>query len=492
MLIYSSILVLFLFLFIRYWRKFEIPGINPWLISSGLLIKILAGGIFLYIYSEHYGNGKLTDDAFVYMSESKILHDVSYHSTSDYFKLLFELGDEPALTAKYLNETKHWDAGEQALLNDAKNLLKVHSIIHFISFGTPFIHVLIMCFIGLLGTIFLTKALLKYTNLPPPYLFLLFLLFPGLLFWSSGLAKEPFVILGIGLILYGILNSFSVRKRTVLLIIGTMLLLMFKSYLLVVAIPSVLFFILHKTSRINRIWFALLITILILVILPMILTSTRDQAVHLLTRKQFDFNNIARGGLHVDAGNVFYYFQEEDLINVQIENDSVRVIHETRAMILQHGQMSDPVPIQLFPSDHKWPIYFQNKPANGMIEITPIKNSSTQLIKNIPEALVNVFFRPFPWDPGSKMKYLALIELVLFYSMFLILPFASKRLDEKGKLFLVSLTFFAVTLALLIGWTTPVLGAIARYRIPIMIVGICIFALKIDYNKIRIRWKNMR
>lgn len=492
MIIYSGILILLLFLLIRYWRKFHLLNVNPWIVPVGFLIKILAGFAFLYVYSFHYGNGELSDDAHVYMHESKIVHDVANESPSDYIKLLLELGDETQLTNKYLSKTEHWDAGEQALLNDAKNLLKVHSLIHFISFGSPVIHVIIMCLIGLIGTLYLTKALAPRSNLPTSYVFLIFLLFPGLLFWSSGLAKEPFVILGIGWVLYAISGNKSFNKSIFYTLLGAFILLMFKSYLLIVAIPGIMFYLGHRLLPQLKLWMVASGTILTITLITLALESPRNKVVHLLTRKQFDFNNIARGGLHVDAGDKFYYFTQKDLNKVKIKNDSVQVIIKTDAMILQHGQMSDPVPVILYPSQEKWPIYFQNDPAQGMIQTTPINNSTLQLIKNIPESLFNVFLRPLPWDPGSRMKYPAILELLIFYTIIFLSLIKPRDLDHKGKVLLIALLFFAISLALLIGWTTPVLGAIARYRIPIVIVGICIFIMKFDFNKIRFRWKNLQ
>ena len=119
--------------------------------SIAFLFKVAAGFCFLYIYTEHYGEGALSEDANQFMNESKILNNVFYDSPSNYFKFLFGINDTNELVQQYLQNTDHWDMGAQAIINDNRNILRVHSLIHFFSFNYVSIHILIMCFISLFG-----------------------------------------------------------------------------------------------------------------------------------------------------------------------------------------------------------------------------------------------------------------------------------------------------------------------------------------------------
>ena len=145
-----------------------------WLLPCGFLIKVAVGLYFLYIYTQVYGKGTLSADAGAFMSESKILNQVFYNSPLDYFKLLSGIGNNHELVLKHLSETSHWDAGAQAFISDNRNVIRVHSIIHFISLGNPTIHVIIMNFISILAIkqLFLTvkaktqiKSILIFTSL---------------------------------------------------------------------------------------------------------------------------------------------------------------------------------------------------------------------------------------------------------------------------------------------------------------------------------------
>lgn len=200
----------------------------------------------------------------------------------------------------------------------------------------------------------------------------------------------------------------------------------------------------------------------------------REKAIKTISRKQLDFKNVGRGGIHAYADTCFIYFSSDQIPYLTVDGDSVSVKKNVTASILKLGQIDDPIPIQLEASDQKWLIYFQNVQCRGFIEISSINDSYLQLIKNIPEALVNTFFRPFLNDPGSWLKYPATIEVWIILSFLVYAIFKRRKLNTEERGILITLILFSIVLALIIGWVTPVLGAIARYRIPIYTVLVMI------------------
>jgi hypothetical protein len=107
-------------------------------------------------------------------------------------------------------------------------------------------------------------------------------------------------------------------------------------------------------------------------------------------------------------------------------------------------------------------------------------------MKNIPEALANSYLRPYLFDPGSRLKYLSMLE-VWFLSVFLVFSlFQRRKLNAVEKAIIFGMVVFALTLFLLIGWTTPVIGAIARYRFPaqlaLVVVGLISFKPKLNFS----------
>jgi hypothetical protein len=99
-------------------------------------------------------------------------------------------------------------------------------------------------------------------------------------------------------------------------------------------------------------------------------------------------------------------------------------------------------------------------------------------------------FRPFFWDPGSKLKYLSAIDLWFIWGLLLLAIFKRRKLNHGEKGIIFTMAVFSLLMLLLIGWTTPVLGAIARYRFPVhLAVATIAFIL---FKPIHLKsWKSM-
>lgn len=465
-------LAIFLLLFAYFKKKgdAEITPLSSWTLPLTFALKVSVGGLFVYIYTYYYGNGILSEDAGVYMRESKIVHDVFYQSKLDYFKLLFGLDFDHQLTLQYLSETTNWDAGSQSVINENRVFIKFQSLIQFISFNRVSVHVMVMCAISTLAVKHLFIAIQQRTTLKSFYTFWLIALIPSVLFWTSGLAKEPLMLLGFGLLIRSLLDlHFSIKRKFFFGIVGIMLVLIFKSYVLLALVPPFIFCATYKLLPHLNGFFVFTISIFMIALFVFIFPGKRQSFVELTTRKQYDFNNVASGGIHAHLGNTFYFFSPEKRSALLIEGDHLQVIKPVTAVAYQHGDISHPKLIEFVPNEDKMFIYFQNERCHGYFDITPIENSFMQLIKNIPQALMNSLFRPFLFDEGGSMKYLAMLEMVLIYLGLAFAFFKRKTLEKKEIMLIVATWMFIFTLSLLIGWVTPVLGAIVRYRIPILL-----------------------
>lgn len=69
----------------------------------------------------------------------------------------------------------------------------------------------IFAFIGLVGVYLAYRGWVIHTGDRSPRVFLILALFPGLLFWSSILGKDPLLVLAIGLYIYGLSTVFTGR-----------------------------------------------------------------------------------------------------------------------------------------------------------------------------------------------------------------------------------------------------------------------------------------
>jgi hypothetical protein len=490
LILYSLFFIFILGLLLWKFSFFSIVGIPRWTMPAAFGIKILIGLLLFWLHIQTYGIDELSHDGETFMKEGKYLHDVFFRSPADFFKLLTGIGENEKLVLKHLYMTEYWSAGDLTLINDSKNVIRVHALIHFFSFHSVLIHLAVFCLISLLAIRNFYIAFNSFCVWPKQLFFWSFLLIPSVIFWTSSMLKEPLMLYGLSLFTYGLICVKNVWKKTGVLFLSFFILLAFKPYVLVCLLFSlgtyVLFRYLFQYKLIPTAFFI----ILGVTMAAFSLDKPRKAVVHHLTRKQFDFVNVGRGGLHVISDSCFYFFPPAQYGNLSILNDSVKLEKATDAFIYQFGSTKQPIPVYLKPTGSKWRIVYHTDGCQSYIETTPIYNSTYQLIKNIPEALINSMFRPFFWDPGSKLKYLSAIDLWFIWGLLLLAIFKRRKLNHGEKGIIFTMAVFSLLMLLLIGWTTPVLGAIARYRFPVhLAVATIAFIL---FKPIHLKsWKSM-
>lgn len=472
---------------LRFVPILKIESVSPWLMPIGFGIKVLVGLFFVYIYSYHYGVGELTADSSEFLVDSKTLNEVFYKSPSAYFKFMLGI-DDRKLLFEYLSETTQWDGDSNKWFNDVRNLLRLHSLIHFFSFGNIVIHLMVTSMICLFGIRYMVMALTPYVKVTPTFIFFAILMMPNVLFWSSGILKEPLIFFSIGLFLYTILRQHSPFKKGMLLLISILLLIGIKVYILICLLPAIAIYLLFE--KIKNIKIALSITFIIIsgAILSL-LTPPLKPVVSKLSDQQFDFVNIGKGGVFARADTCIYIIYGADMPFVIVDkvDSTVFLTQEVVGDYIQPYAKKDKKRCTIQPNEKPWKLYYDGDFSGSYIETTPIEGSAVQLIKNIPEAITNSMFRPFPNDPPkSKFKYLSIIDnwglIVLFLSVLL---FFRKQLTRKEINLLIPMAVFCLTLSLLIGWTTPVLGAIVRYKIPIQLAIMFATLILIEPQKLR-------
>ena len=120
-------------------------------------------------------------------------------------------------------------------------------------------------------------------------------------------------------------------------------------------------------------------------------------------------------------------------------------------------------------------------------KITPIEPSITSLIIAIPMGAINGFFRPFPTNINNLLQLFPLIENMLLYSMVLYLLFKilflKIKINQDVKNVLWNSLFFIIMLFIITGLSTPVVGALVRYKVPGLIFLIIVINLMYDQFK---------
>ncbi len=447
------------------WRM-KTPGLGRYDLLLAWGIKIVASLVLLWIYTYYYGWNSLTADPNVFMKESAMLAAVAGESFPDYLRFLFGF-ETTEMVHHYLSETSHWSAGDLNVINDSRNVIRINSLLHFISGGYPILHFFTFSFLSLLGMRELYLAFYFRTSYSPRWFWLGLVLLPSVLFWTSSMLKEPLLIVGMCLLLHGFLGKLTTKARTWRIILGFLLMLLFKPYVLICLIPAVLFYLVTRHVFKGKIVWSLVGCFSFVAVLLLVLPGKRSQMTDYLTRKQYDFINIGRGGLHAYADTCFFYFTPDQFQYIEFRPDST--VYLKRPLMAKQVTMGRAAPfkdVYLYPNKKRWFNYYETQGCKSNIVVTPIESSFTQLLLNIPEAFVNAAFRPFFGDPGGFLKYPALVETLLLFTWFFLQFRFWRNVPHEQRLVFVSLLIFAVMLFVLIGWTTPVLGAIVRYRIP--------------------------
>ena len=102
--------------------------------------------------------------------------------------------------------------------------------------------------------------------------------------------------------------------------------------------------------------------------------------------------------VHVYCKKGYYYFKPHQYKNLKIEDNKVTLINPSEAIFLPVNMEEKEVYVHLKPTGKKWKIHIIMPGTNSYIKTKEIQNSFTQLVLNVPEAIINTFFRPFPFS----------------------------------------------------------------------------------------------
>lgn len=320
----------------------------------------------------------------------------------------------------------NWDTSyKNSLMNESRLLIKLNAILNIIGFKNYFFNSITFILMGFVGEFLIFKSLLlKFNFKYPKILFWSMVLFPSIFLWSSGILKEPLIILSFGLIL----NSLSRKRKTKWLSISTFtiaLLIIFKVkfYVFICFFPALISYLISEKTKLKppRLIFAFCI-IIALALLIMGNMKSSYNPLKILSEKQNDFITLSE---LFDTGSAF--------------------------------------------------------------KMTPIKPNIISLIKAIPMGAVNGFLRPFPKNINKLLQLLPLIENILLYLLFLYLSykivFLKIELNKDVKNIVWNSLFFICMLFVLTGISTPVIGALVRYKVPGLIFIIIVINLMYDQYK---------
>ena len=293
-MVVAFIFIIGLFLF--YHKR--TPDLQRYDLILAWLIRLAFSLLFVFVYYAYYPNGATQSDIGSCMHDSQILAQVFFQSPKAYVECLFGLESQQTIN-QYLSATTRWSSPFTFLIDDTKNVIRINSLLFFISKGSVYVHLMIISFFSTLGIreLFLTFHQRVWINKRLFWYALVAL--PSFAFWSSSLLKEPFLLIGLALFIRATFGDLSLKERIWRWGIGGILMILFKPYVLLCLLCAIVIVfiarLINKKSLFQASFFVVLVALFLVVFVPIF----HQQPMRFLTRKQFDFNNMAKGGVHV-------------------------------------------------------------------------------------------------------------------------------------------------------------------------------------------------
>lgn len=448
---------------------------------AAFTVKV-SGLLFFYlVYTKLYGT-VLYSDTYDYYRDSKVIFSIAQWDLGEFFKVMFGLqddGPETQLFQNYLRLTSVWDESKDELLyNDNRLMLRFHALVHFISFGNYYVHALVCSFMGFLGINWIYKSFKQLFKGKEILLFSLWLLFPGLWFWSSAFLKEGPALFVMGMLSISFYRLIAINQITIknilMFSVAILLSFLFKQYVMLpLCFFTLLFFIILfrvKPKAFVGIIYFLLITVS-MVSMNIFVKVLKDKTIiQVLADRQRTFLDMSEGGLFLlDSTKFVRLPYDTTLIRSvgKINNDTAIVTIRKGAnyMYWEHSHQKDTLYCKSNADTLSvYKLFYVIRKAKATLPMQLQDGSLTSFSKASPYALYITLAKPLFFDARNSMDIMTSFENILILTAIGLILFFMLRFKFYSPWLWYFLSIVIVVL-LLIGITSPNLGAIQRYRV---------------------------
>ncbi|MEP6677117.1 MAG: hypothetical protein ABJA78_18290, partial [Ferruginibacter sp.] len=216
-------------------------GLKPATIRGLFIVKILAGAALGWMSIHFYGNKPSDNDYWMINEESWKEYQLLLHHPKEYFSNIFH--------SPYSNGYSGFFNSLQSYWNDLKNniIIKIVSVFNIFSQGNYYINSIFMNFIAFFGHVAFFRIFSNIYKERKLSIIVGCFLLPSCLYFSSGLHKDAVVFSAIGLFCFalysGIIQKFTIKK-IIVLVLCSIVLLLIRSYVIVLVIPATAAYIL--------------------------------------------------------------------------------------------------------------------------------------------------------------------------------------------------------------------------------------------------------
>ncbi len=434
--IFDLLFGIILAVFANFFAKGIQNGINdPFLkkyFVRGLQVKLIGALATGVIYFYYYESG----DTVFYYKRASYLADLFLDDIGTYIEVMFSGAEsmDPYVQV-------HLDA---IVSRDQSSVIvpKIASIFYLFSLGSYFAIAVIFACISYLGVWAMFVAWHKIFPKGGTAIAVAALFVPSTFFWGSGIFKDTITYSCLCWV-FAIAHDLVEKGRTTplrwfILIVSIWLIGVIKSYILMVLMPSIFFLLfLRFQYRIKSAAFRW-------VLMPVVIAIS-----------------LGLGSVTLQVlANQFQKFSIENI--------------ETKATDMQ-----------------RWHTVVEEKIDEGShYSLGDVSFTPAGLASKFPQAVNVTLFRPYLWEAGNPVLFLAFLEsnLFLYFTIILILlrPFKAFAHIWSNP-YIVFALIFALIFAFGVGFTSYNFGALVRYKIPCLPFYAMVLAYLWEIKKGRIQ-----
>jgi len=462
--------LIFIFL-VSKMRFFEIPSVSRAKLVSLFVLKLLAGIFVLLIYTYHYSEA----DFYNYFSDSKIL-----------IQNLFE--------GTHLSFSNAWNGNfENVLFSNSRLVIIFNAVLQIFSFGNFYVHSVFFCFIAYVGLVGLLKVFLKH--FPGKETRLIFALFfiPSILFWGSAALKESLMIGLAGMLVY--MSDFGLKKKysilqIVIAIVLLFLLLLIKMHVAFALLPVLAVNMIVSGTSAKRLALKYLAVFFVTGACTFLVTLLNSDynVLKIISDKQAKAISEAQGGVFLVSDSHFVsvdYYEQKKILSLQPDS-TYKIYPGSAYMMWDLENMKDTIFVANSDNAETYHLLYAIKPAHSVLQIKKLEPKMLDFLLYSPVAFVNTLAHPSFFEVSSWLHLMIAIEnMWLLILILLAVCFFDKKILEKKEIIFFCLVFTAI-LFILIGITTPAIGAMVRYRIiaELFLVIVCLLCIDMEkFNK---------
>lgn len=385
---------------------FKLKHVSKKILVTAFVVKLLSAAFYFYIYTYHYTD-KSKADMYRYYNDAEIMFSALKDNPKNYIKMIVGVNtsSDDILYQNYYSKMESWFRSLDDIVgNDNRTIIRLCAFFMLFTFGSIYALKLIFVLLSFIGAVWIFKTLQTDDKFKSILLFIGIFFLPSLLFWSSSISKEAFLVFTLGGFLFyfkrNILSKSLNIKDLTLLILFLLLLFTIKKYVFFALLPALIGLILLKKFRLRKfLTYATVYAIYVALLWNAQYILPNFNFVETFVQKQHDFINVA---IYENAGSFF--------------------------------------------------------------DLQKLKPDFLSFLTAIPAGYFSIFFRPFVFQTDNLLELVAGIENFIFFAFFIFTLFYADRKFKPSSEFWAKI-FFVFFFFAVIGISTPVSGAVVRYKI---------------------------